>query len=260
MSKDPFSLAVDAPATHAKKAPVPWERLVIGGLALTLGTVVFGYYMPLTEANQQLAQQRSALASAVDGNRLQMERATNELLELKREHEQMAQKVQRGDAARVASVQRDEELVAKVKAGLAPRLKQAQILVNEAPEGVQIIVDNARLFRDHQESVYPQGQKLLCEIAKTLKQSLRDESAKITVSSEHADPTIKNSFLRRLFPSTRQLTAARAAAATNALEGCGLDGKRLVAVAGGHYHPRKETPSRSSGEVRILAGAGSVTE
>jgi flagellar motor protein MotB len=247
MSKDPFSLAVDAAASKPQSSGTAWPRIVMGVLALGLFTLLFGYYWPLSEAHSVLVEQRSSLMSAADGDRKQLERTTSELLEVTKERDDLRTKVQRGDAVRAASTARDEQLLSMVKAGLAPRLKQAQLVVLEAVDGVQVIIDNARIYKDHQESVYPQGQKLLCEVAGALKNS----GGQVTVMNEHADPVVKNPMLKRLFPTTWELTAARAATAARVLEGCGIPGKDITPVAGGHFHRRKEAPAKSSGELRL---------
>jgi chemotaxis protein MotB len=231
------------------------QRIAIGVLGLALFTLLFGYFWPLKEAHHAVLQQAQVQASALDGNRQQLERVTQEVLDLKQERDALSLKVQRGDAAHAASTEADLRLLASIRTALAPKLKQAQMLVMEVPGGVQLVIDNARLYREHQESLYPQGQKLLCEVAKALgdlAKAPQGSEIAISVSNEAADPHVKNPMLKRLFPTNWELTAARAAAAARALEACGFEGKDLVAVAGAHYRPRKEAPAKSTGELRLL--------
>jgi adenosyl cobinamide kinase/adenosyl cobinamide phosphate guanylyltransferase len=226
----------------------PAARLLTGCLGLGLLTLLFGYYLPQRRQVQVLAEQQQELRSIVDSDRAQLERTTAELVSIKQENESLTEKQRKLDAARAAAEQKNADLVTTVKAALAAKTKQAVLVVNETPEGVVVLIDNSRLYRDHQEVLYQQGQQLLCEVAK----ALHGQAVTWTVSNEMADSVVKNSVLRRLFPTTFQVTAARAAQATLGLEACGVPGKDLLALGGAHYRPRKGISAKSTGETRIL--------
>jgi adenosyl cobinamide kinase/adenosyl cobinamide phosphate guanylyltransferase len=249
MSSNPFSRAsLSSVDESSSSSSFPWARLVTGCLGLGLLTLLFGYYLPLRKQDQALVLQQQELRSVVESDRAQLERTTAELVSIKQENESLTEKQRKVDAARAAGDQKSSELVAAVKTALAPKVKQALLVVNETPEGVVVLIDNSRLYRDHQEVLYQQGQQLLCEVAK----ALHGQPLTWTVSNEAADSVVKNSVLRRLLPTTFQVTSARAAQAVLGLEACGVPGKDLLALGGAHYRPRKGISAKSTGETRIL--------
>jgi chemotaxis protein MotB len=133
-----------------------------------------------------------------------------------------------------------------LRSKLAARIERKDFTIEQRNSFAQIVIDEAKLFRGHQAYVNPIGRAVLCDLAKALK----DEKTKIDVTA-HATSETVNVVLRVDYPSTWELTTARAAATVVTLSQCGLPADRLLASGAGHHRPLPNVIKDSTGQISL---------
>jgi flagellar motor protein MotB len=214
----------DFVAVAAPKRSRAWPML--GGLLL-VGSVGFvvSYYLPLFRAHQTLNKEYVRLAghSREQGEKLEqtvaaLRRTASERDELKAKREKEALELAAGRQS-LASLEKE------LRVELADALTKKLVVVSGSDQAVEIALQSASLFRRDAAAPTPQGQELLCRIAKVL--SAHQAKASVLGSATLADTQQR---ALKAFPSAWHLGAARGASAAEALtEKCGTSGERVVA-------------------------------
>lgn len=239
MAKDPFSGSGE-------------RKLTVGRVALGLtliGTFTFalGYYMPLSDAHALLAKEHRALSEAAEGTKTQLEKTTEQLLAAKAERDEFEGAVKKVEAERASGKAAISQITSSVESKLASSIKAKIVVVEPAGDRVTLYIDESRVFRPNEVQPHRPGQTLLCAIAKGLK----DVEAEYFVGAHSQANKVTDVILKRNYPTTWELTAARAAGAARSLTQCGLPEKRTRAVGLGHSQPNPEADKKSTGELRV---------
>ncbi len=243
MARDPFAeMSLEGAPNKGLKSKLNTGRVVTGLALIVLVTFVFAFYMPLSSAHSALANQHETLSKSNSGTNEQLEKTTQQLMETQKERDEAQAKLKKLDEEKAAAEKPIEDLRAAVDGKFDKKVK-----VEEVASGVELVVDNLYLFRGHEASVHPPGRKLLCGIA----QALKSVEADVDVRAYSDSGTVKNSILRRDFPTVWDATSARAVGALRVLETCGVAGKRMRA-SGQAQHGVGELLKRSDGQIRIV--------
>lgn len=221
---------------------------VLTGLVL-IGCVTFGvaYYMPLSSAHTTLAREHQSLTSQQANLGAQLKLATEQLETAQRERDQLAARLAKISDAESEGESAASRLHAAVSESLDARLKRGELTVERVGFDTLIQIENAKLYRGHQVTVNPLGKAVLCDVVK----ALSDAASAVQLTGHSATEKVDNPILRADYPTTYELTAARAANGAVTLTQCGLDPKRITATGVGHYRPLTGTEAKSDGQLRI---------
>jgi len=239
MAKDPFA----GPGTRKLTA----GRVVLGVGLIGSVTFALGYYLPLSDAHALLAKEHRALSEAASGTKAQLEKTTEQLLSAKGERDELEAAMKKVEADRASGKAALENITKSVEAKLASSIKAKVVVVEPASDRVTLFIDESRVFKPNEVQPRKPGQTLLCAIAK----SLKDVEADFYVGQHSQVNKVTDVTLKRNYPTTWELTSARAGAAARTMVGCGLPEKATRAVGLGHARPNPEAEPKSTGEIRI---------
>lgn len=241
MAKNPFS-------TPSSRRSFPLARVSVAALLGACAVLAFGFYGPLSDAHAVLATEHRTLYEAQSGTEQQLKTTTQQLLDAKKERDELSAKmeaVEQEHSKREADVR---TVAQAVEAKLASSIKAKVVVVEPTDDGVTLVIDDSRLFRPTEATVHRPGTKLLCAIGKALK----DLDVDFTVGAHVAASKVTDVKLRRDYPTTWELTSAKAASATRILVQCGLPSKASAAMGLGHTRPNPDADAKSSGELRLM--------
>ncbi len=250
MGKHGFSSDVDA-SPFKKRGGPSIGRIAIGGITLASLTFVLAYYMPLRDAHSALAKEHESLSSTHGGTSQQLEKTTQQLIEAQKDRDELASKLKQIEDSKQAKRERHEQLLSQVNEGLASLIKAKLAVVEETVDGVSIVVDNARLFRDDAVALNPSGRKIICSIGRAV---AKLEAGKVLVESHSTESRLSDKTLLKDYKTVWAVTAERAASTAQLMQACGVKGGRLAGVARAEHDRNQQAPENSTGEVRIKLG------
>jgi chemotaxis protein MotB len=239
MAKDPFS----GPGGRKLTA----GRIALGLVIVGSLTLAFGYYLPLSEAHALLAKEHRALSEAANGTKSQLEKTTEQLLSTKGERDELKAAMTKVEEERASGKAALDALTRGLESKLASSIKAKVVVVEPAKDRVTLVIDDSRLFRPNEVQPHRPGQTLLCATAKALK----DVDTEYFIGAHSQLDKVTDIALKRNYPTTWELTAARAAGAARAMTQCGLSEKATRAVGLGHAQPNPDADKKSTGELRI---------
>jgi flagellar motor protein MotB len=239
MAKDPFA----GPGTR-KLTP---GRIALGLVLIGSVTFAFGYYLPLSDAHTLLAKEHRALGEAASGTKAQLEKTTEQLLQAKSERDDLQAAMKKVETERTSGKAALDAITKNVETKLASSIKAKVVVVEPAADRVTLLIDDSRVFKPTDVQPHKPGQTLLCAIAKGLK----DVDVDFYVAEHSQVNKVTDITLKRNYPTTWELTAARAGAAARTMVGCGLPEKATRAVGLGHAQPNPEADAKATGEIRI---------
>ena len=227
MGKNPWEEDPDVAALAASmraKSPKRWLRLFIGLLLVAGATFVAAYYIPLHRAHdklrdefQQLSERRRVLDQALADKE-------REFKKLEAEKATLQGKVDELDAADETRQKQLEDLRVSISSklrGLETKRLAASTL---AGERVRISLSNRAVFSPNTLTISKQTTSTLCDIAGAARGS---QIRVVSVTSGSEAP----SALAAKYASRRELSAARAAVVTDALEeSCKVAGARMEPI------------------------------
>lgn len=210
-------------------------------------TFAFGYYLPLSDAHALLAKEHRALSEAAGGTKAQLEKTTEQLLAAKSERDELQSAIEKVETERASGKAALDVVTKNVETKLASSIKAKVVVVEPAADRVTLFIDDSRVFKPGEVQPHKPGQTLLCAIAKGLK----DVEVDFYVGQHSQANKVTDVALKRNYPTTWELTAARAGAAARTMVGCGLPEKATRAVGLGHAQPNPDADAKSTGETRI---------
>lgn len=257
MGKHGFSSDVDA-SPFKKRGGPSFGRIAIGGITLASLTFVLAYYMPLRDAHSALAKEHENLSSTHGGTTQQLEKTTQQLLEAQKDRDELATKLKQIEETKAAQRERHEQLLSGVNEGLASLVQAKIVVVEQTVDGVSVVIDNARLFRDDAVALNPSGRKIVCSIARTV---AKLEAGKVVVESHSTESRLSDKTLAKDYKTVWAVTAERAASTAQLMQACGVKGSKLAGAARAEHDRNQQAPEKSTGEVRIkLSLAAQVSE
>lgn len=239
MAKDPFS------STGTRKLTA--GRVAFGLVLIASVTLALGYYMPLSEAHALLAKEHRALSEAANGTKAQLEKTTQQLIEAKEERDELQGAIKKVEAERASGKSALDQITKSVETKLASSIKAKVVVVEPAADRVTLFIDESRIFKPSEVQPHKPGQTLLCTVAKGLK----DVEVDFNVGAHSQVNKVTDLVLKRNYPTTWELTGARAGSAARTMVQCGLPEKATRAVGLGHADPNPEADKKSTGELRI---------
>lgn len=239
MAKDPFS------STGTRKLTA--GRVAFGLVLIASVTLALGYYMPLSEAHALLAKEHRALSEAANGTKAQLEKTTQQLIEAKEERDELQGAIKKVEAERASGKSALDQITKSVETKLASSIKAKVVVVEPAADRVTLFIDESRIFKPSEVQPHKPGQTLLCTVAKGLK----DVEVDFNVGAHSQVNKVTDLVLKRNYPTTWELTAARAGSAARTMVQCGLPEKATRALGLGHADPNPEADKKSTGELRI---------
>jgi chemotaxis protein MotB len=239
MAKDPFA----GPGTRKLTA----GRVALGVVLIGSVTFALGYYLPLSDAHALLAKEHNALSEAASGTKAQLEKTTEQLLSAKSERDELQTALAKVETERASGKAALDAITKSVETKLASSIKAKVVVVEPAGDRVTLFIDDSRIFKPNEVQPHKPGQTLLCAIAKGLKEVDVD----FFVGEHSKVNKVTDVTLKRNYPTTWELTAARAGAAARTMVGCGLPEKATRAVGLGHASPNPDADPKSTGEIRI---------
>ena len=242
MAKDPFS----NPSTANRRFPL--GRIAIGLLIAACATLAFGFYGPLSSAHAVLASEHESLNQTQSDTEQQLKTTTDQLLETKKERDELAAAMKTVEQERSDRKAKVDDIGKAVESKLASSIKAKVVVVEPTDDGVTLVIDDSRLFRSTEATLHRPGTRLLCAVAKALKGLEVD----FKVAAHSQASKVTDTRLRRDYPTTWELTAAKAASATRLLVQCGLPAKSTAALGLGHSRPNPDADKKSLGELRLV--------
>jgi chemotaxis protein MotB len=224
-------------------------RVVSAVSVLTLVGLLFGYYVPLRKAHTMLNEKYQSKAAELGGTADQLKKTTDQLLSVQTERDQLKGDADKAEEAKQGEAGKADKLTSALEGSLSKLLKAKQVAVQTRGAASVITIDDKQLFGKRDKAPNPKGKKLLCEVAKAI--SALPEKSDVEVSGHTSSSKVADPVLKRDFPSVWELSAARAAAATSALEGCGLSSRALKAAGLGNSRPEDSSAKGSTGELRL---------
>jgi len=217
---------------YGKPRGARWGRVFFGLILVASATFVAAYYLPLYRAHQKLGQQyrelgqrAQTLSDSVNRAQLELKTATEQRDQLQAEHDQR-------DSAKKADADRLERVRAALSAKLDKVVKKgsAALLVNGGT--LLVAFDSASLFQPQKLDFSPAGRALLCDVVKS------GEPLSLAVRDSLGEESTEASALTKLYPTPWALSAARAAAVAQALEGdCSFPAAQISATGSGKHDP-----------------------
>lgn len=250
MVTDPFSPEAQNAPFGRKKAKLSAAGVIAGVLGVGLVTVLFGFYMPLSAAQEKLKTEYTSLNSSQQATTAQLEKTTQQLVTTQKERDELAGKMGDVEKARASDAERALDINTQVTEKLAALAKGKALTVSRSEDRTVVTLDNDKLFQDRKVSVHRPGRKTLCAVAKALKGP--SASSIIQVEAHTRGAKVKDPVLRRDFPTVWELGAARSANAVNMLRRCGLRTQDISAASFADTQPNPKYPKKSSGEIRIV--------
>lgn len=247
MGKHGFSSDVEGSPFKKRGAP-PLGRIALGGIALASLTFVLAYYMPLRDAHSALAKEHESLSSTHGGTTQQLEKTTQQLLEAQKDRDELASKLKQIEEAKAAQRERQEQLFSQVSENLASLVKAKVVVVEQTVNGVSIVIDNARLFRDDSVALHSSGRKVICSIGRNVSKL---EGTKLVIESHSTQSRLSDKTLLKDYKTVWAVTAERAASAAHLMQACGVKGNRLAGAGRAEHDRNPEAPEDSTGELRI---------
>ena len=227
MGKNPWEEDPDVAALAASmraKSPKRWLRLFIGLLVVAGATFVAAYYIPLHRAHEKLRdefQQLSERRRVLDETLASKER---EFKKLEADKATLQGKVDERDAADESKRKLLEELRVAISSKLRALETKRLAASALAGERVRISLSNRVVFSPNSLTISKQGSSALCDIAGA---SRGGQLRVVSVTSGNEAPSV----LAAKYASRRELSGARAAVVTNALEeSCKVAGARMEPV------------------------------
>lgn len=239
MAKDPF-------AGPGVKKLTP-GRIALGLVLIGSATFALGFYLPLSDAHALLAKEHRAMSEAANSTKAQLEKTTEQLLAAKEERDEAQAALKKVETERASGKAATEAVAKSVESKLASSIKAKVVVVEPAADRITLVIDESRVFKPNEVQPHKPGQTLLCAIAKGLK----DVAADYHVAEHSRVNKVTDAILKRNYPTTWELTAARAGAAARTMVGCGLAEKATRAIGLGHAQPSPEADPKSTGELRI---------
>jgi flagellar motor protein MotB len=245
MAKDPFASTPDFTVT--KPGLFSPSRVIAFLIGIGAVTFALAYYVPLSSAHSTLAQAHDSLSSSNAGTTLQLEKTTQQLMDVQKQRDEAAQKLKAIDDAKESASGAIVQAGQRMKEKLGKLAASKQVEINEQPGGVALVLDNAKLFKANEVTVGPAGRKVLCAIAPGLKELDSD----VEVRGYTAQPDVKVPALKAHYQTAWDLSAVRAAGVLRVLESCGVPADRMRAVGYANHRLTKPLDKGSDGAIHI---------
>jgi chemotaxis protein MotB len=129
-----------------------------------------------------------------------------------------------------------EKLLQEMKGEIA----QGQVTIFEMKGKLSVTIEAAILFDAGRADIRPDGLAVLLKMVETLR-GVKERAIRI---EGHTDNTTITGALARTFPTTWELSAARAVSVARYLQRQGVDPSLLAAVARGGYRPVADNDTR----------------
>jgi flagellar motor protein MotB len=144
--------------------------------------------------------------------------------------------------------------VAALKAQLKRRFRELDdanvMVVSSKDDRMSVALARQTLFPEDSTTISPSGRVLLCELSQAIVEGVKGQ---IRVTGYYGRPDIESRPLAQRYRTSWELTASRAAAATEALvTACGTPTERLLSVG---YGPRAAGPLGENVAFEFVLGA-----
>ena len=214
-------------------------RLMFGLLLIGTLTFIFAFYMPLEAAHRALAERHRTAAEREQGLRTQLAAARNETDKTKDELVSASGRLEALEETSAARAETQKNFGEGVQLALDRRVARGQLEVRRSPGTVEVWVPDVQVFRPHQLRPHRPGGALLCDVANALK----GHAGLLQVEVHFGKPKVTNHLLSNDFPTSWDLTSARAVDAARILvDKCGVEEERVSAAARGHAAVGKLPP------------------
>jgi len=196
-----------------------WPRVVAWALGILGFTVLLAFYLPLSQAHEELLAQHETLverAKELEKTVLEANTARSAAEARRDELEAVEQKKQ----AEVAAVKQRSESVRTAIAAVLQKKKGGAAL-GSGPDSVVVALADNLVFAPGKLDVKPDGQQLLCELQKA------SGGRPLTVTAL-VDPKALLPGLKQKYPEVWGVSGARAASVAEVLESkCGAQRAKL---------------------------------
>jgi flagellar motor protein MotB len=145
---------------------------------------------------------------------------------------------------------RIESLKAQLKRRFRALDDANEMIVSSKDDRMSVALARQTLFPEDSTTITASGRELLCELAQAIVEGVRGQ---IRVTGYYGKPDIASRVLAQRYRTSWELTASRAAAATEALvTACGAPTERLLSVG---YGPRAAGPLGENVAFEFVLGA-----
>ena len=217
---------------YGKSRGTNWGRLFVILLFVAGATFAAAYYVPLYRAHQKLADQYRELGQRAQNLSEAATKAQTALKTTAEQRDQLQAKVDQADGLKQSAATVSERGRAVLAAKLDKFLKKGSAAVVVSGGSLFVALDSAILFQAQKLDLTPPGRALLCDIEKSADAKSLVVRASVTQGGAVA-PALASTY-----PSAWALSAARAAAVTQALqETCAIPASQLSASGNGVNDP-----------------------